>query len=207
MTAQGIELRFAKADEVSINEKEAYMYMGLRSKAPGEPVEELFLSCLEEVKSAVSYKACFTEVPLGFPKDNEVFLGFGTVKSEKLYRHLQECKTAYIFAATAGTGIDRLISRYKFLSPSKSLMIDAIGSAAVEGWCNRLNADIVAERAAKSRFSPGYGDLSLTYQKEILEYLDAYRKIGISLSDTLFMTPTKSVTAIIGIKKESDAGV
>ena len=200
MTTQGIEIRFAKADEVSINEKEAYMYMGLRAKAPDEQVEELFSSCLQEVKNAVSYKACFTEVPLEFPEENEVFLGFGTVKSEKLFKHLQECKTAYIFAATAGTGIDRLISRYKVLSPSKSLMIDAIGSAAVEGWCNRLNADLVAGREAKSRFSPGYGDLSLEYQKSILEYLDAYRKIGISLSDTLFMTPTKSVTAIIGVR-------
>ena len=57
MTAQGIELRFAKADEVSINEKEAYMYMGLRAKAPDEQVEELFSSCLQEVKNAVSYKA------------------------------------------------------------------------------------------------------------------------------------------------------
>lgn len=201
MTAQGIELRFAKADEVTINEKEAYMYMGLRSKAPGEQVEELFSSCLDEVKKAVAYKACFTEVTLSFPAENEVFLGFGTVRSEKLFRHLQECKTAYIFAATTGMGIDRLISRYKVLSPSKSLMIDAIGSAAVEGWCNRLNADLVGGRKAKSRFSPGYGDLSLEYQKDILEYLDAYRKIGISLSDTLFMTPTKSVTAIIGIKE------
>ena len=200
MTAQGIELRFAKTDEVTINEKEAYMYMGLRTKAPDEQVEGLFSSCLEEVKSAVSYKACFTEVTLEFPKENEVFLGFGTVRSEKLFRHLQDCKTAYIFAATAGMGIDRLISRYKILSPSKSLIIDAIGSAAVEGWCNRLNADIVNGRAAKSRFSPGYGDLSLEYQKNIIEYLDAYRKIGISLSDTLFMTPTKSVTAIIGVR-------
>ena len=102
MTAQGIELRFAKADEVTINEKEAYMYMGLRTKAPDELVEELFSSCLEEVKNAVSYKACFTEVTLEIPKENEVFLGFGTVRSEKLFRHLQDCKTAYIFAATAG---------------------------------------------------------------------------------------------------------
>lgn len=199
MTAQGIELRFAKADEVLINEKEAYMYMGLRSKAPDEQVEGLFSSCLDEVKNSVSYKACFTEVTLAFPKENEVFLGFGTVKSEKLFKHLQECKTAYIFAATAGMGIDRLITRYQVFSPSKSLMIDAIGSAAVEGWCNRINADLVNGRKAKSRFSPGYGDLSLEYQKDILEYLDAYRKIGISLSDTLFMTPTKSVTAIIGV--------
>ncbi len=200
MTAQGIELRFAKANEVTINEKEAYMYMGLHAKAPDEQVEGLFSSCLQEVKNAVSFKACFTEVSLAFPNDNEVFLGFGTVKSEKLFKHLQECRTAYIFAATAGTGIDRLISRYKVLSPSKSLMIDAIGSAAVEGWCNRLNADLVAGRETKSRFSPGYGDLSLEYQKDIIGYLDAYRKIGISLSDTLFMTPTKSVTAIIGVR-------
>ena len=52
------------------------------------------------------------------------------------------------------------------------------------------------------RFSPGYGDFDLKYQKDILEYLDANKKIGISLTDSLMMIPTKSITAIIGIKRE-----
>ena len=50
----------------------------------------------------------------------------------------------------------------------------------------------------KPRFSPGYGDLSLEVQKEIFSLLDCPRKIGVSLGDSLLMTPSKSVTAIIG---------
>ena len=52
------------------------------------------------------------------------------------------------------------------------------------------------------RFSPGYGDLPLSVQPTVLAALDAQRRLGITLSSSLLMTPTKSVTAIIGMFKE-----
>ena len=51
------------------------------------------------------------------------------------------------------------------------------------------------------RFSPGYGDVPLSLQRDVLAVLDAQRKLGITLSDTFFMTPCKSVTAFVGIEK------
>ena len=53
-----------------------------------------------------------------------------------------------------------------------------------------------------SRYSPGYGDFPLTAQRELLSLLDAPRKVGVSLTDTLLMVPSKSVSAIIGVKEE-----
>ena len=50
------------------------------------------------------------------------------------------------------------------------------------------------------RFSPGYGDLSLDTQKKLLSALDSQRKIGITLTESLLMLPTKSVSAIIGLE-------
>ncbi|MCR5275107.1 MAG: Vitamin B12 dependent methionine synthase activation subunit, partial [Clostridiales bacterium] len=49
-------------------------------------------------------------------------------------------------------------------------------------------------------FSPGYGDLPIEVQKEFLPLLDAERRLGITLSDSYLMSPSKSVTAIIGIE-------
>ncbi len=49
------------------------------------------------------------------------------------------------------------------------------------------------------RFSPGYGDLSLEIQKNLLAYLDAHRRIGIELTENYLMIPQKSVTAILGV--------
>ena len=51
----------------------------------------------------------------------------------------------------------------------------------------------------RPRFSPGYGDLKLEHQKDWFRLLDISRQIGIELTDSLLMVPTKSVTAIIGI--------
>ena len=51
------------------------------------------------------------------------------------------------------------------------------------------------------RYSPGFGDFPLTAQREILSVLDAARAIGVSLTDTLLMVPSKSVSAVIGVKR------
>lgn len=51
----------------------------------------------------------------------------------------------------------------------------------------------------RPRFSPGYGDLPLALQRDIFHALDCARKIGLTLNDSLMMSPAKSVTAIIGI--------
>ena len=51
----------------------------------------------------------------------------------------------------------------------------------------------------RPRFSPGYGDFSVLHQGEILRMLDAPKRIGLSVTDGNMLTPTKSVTAVIGV--------
>jgi cobalamin-dependent methionine synthase I len=134
---------------------------------------------------------------LGQPLD----LGFAKVNSLALERNLQGCKKIVLFAATAGIGIDRLIVKYNKLSPAKAVVYQAMGAALVEQWCDILHAKFQQELGAnKSRFSCGYGDLPLTLQRDIFTALNVTKNLGITLSDNCFMTPTKSVTAIVGIK-------
>ena len=66
-----------------------------------------------------------------------------------------------------------------------------------------LRKEVEAEgRFLTDRFSPGYGDLPLTAQRQLCEALDTGRRIGLSLSPSLLMIPGKSVTAILGISDE-----
>ena len=51
----------------------------------------------------------------------------------------------------------------------------------------------------RPRFSPGYGDLPLEAQESVFKALDCHRKIGLALNDSLLMSPSKSVTAIVGL--------
>ena len=97
-------------------------------------------------------------------------------------------------------GVDRLIIRCSALSAIEGMVCDCIASSGIEVWCDEVNAIAVDGREAKPRFSPGYGGVSLSCQEDILSFLDAQRKLGITLNSSLMMIPKKSVTAFIGIK-------
>ena len=49
------------------------------------------------------------------------------------------------------------------------------------------------------RFSPGYGDLPLDLQPALCAALDAQRRLGLTVTDSLLLNPVKSVTAVIGL--------
>ena len=49
------------------------------------------------------------------------------------------------------------------------------------------------------RFGLGYGDFPLTGQRKFLDILDAPKRIGVCVNESLLLTPTKSVTCIIGL--------
>ena len=53
----------------------------------------------------------------------------------------------------------------------------------------------------RPRFSPGYGDFPLEFQRNIGDLLQMAKNIGITLTDSLLMMPSKSVTAVIGCSK------
>ena len=68
-------------------------------------------------------------------------------------------------------------------------------------FCEELSAtEAERGRTIRPRFSPGYGDLSINLQRDIFSALEPTKMIGVSLDPDMFMTPSKSVTAIVGIK-------
>ena len=129
---------------------------------------------------------------------------YGRVESRHLSRNLAGCKEIFIFAATIGAGFDRMLTRTRITSMAEAAVLQACGAAAVEAVCNALNdkleREILAEgKSLCSRYSPGYGDYALENQKGVFEVLNPPKYIGLSLMDTLIMSPEKSVTAVIGI--------
>ncbi len=176
-------------------------YMGDRGN--NRAVEEVLLECIEESRDCLDCRVCWGIYPVTVT-ESDVDFGFTRARSSHLAKNLEGADKAVIFAATAGLRIDRLIKEYAALSPLKSLCFDAIGTDAVENLCNLFNAE-TGERytLCRPRFSPGYGDLDISFQKKIFEELPVSSGIGVFLSDSLQMTPTKSVTAIIGVKDEN----
>lgn len=139
--------------------------------------------------------------------DGVIDLGFTKTASKDLIKNLEGCGRIVLFAATAGIEFDMLIRRYERVSPSKALWYQSIGSAYAESLCNAFCEEIKKEAGpAKPRFSPGYGDLPIEMQTDIFAALECERNIGLTLGDNLFMTPSKSVTAIMGLIDQTQKG-
>lgn len=132
-------------------------------------------------------------------------LGFSRTASKSLREWLGDSHAVILFAATAGFEMDRLIARAGLVSPAEGLLMHAVGAAVIEQACDRLCAllcETFPEERLKPRFSPGYGDLPLSMQRDIFAALDCGRRLGLTLREpSLLMTPSKSVTAIIGLER------
>lgn len=184
----------------AIDRREALRYLGCsRSVEDMSGVEGVIDGCEREVLAVQNLKAVYSLYDIS--RGDGLDLGFARTDSRDLEKYLSGCNKIALFAATAGAGIDRLIAKYNRISPARAAVTQALGAALVEEWCNTVHAQLTAQYGAiTARFSCGYGDLPLTLQRDIFAALDVTKKIGVTLSDDCFMTPTKSVTAIVGIK-------
>lgn len=198
-----IEIIRCNSCEINIDPKEVAVYLSYFSVKNDETINPMMCSCNDEFLKAANFNACFSKVPVKI-SDDGVDLGFMKTKSQSLRKNLENCDYAYILAATTGITAHRLIERNSVLSPLKGIITDCIGSAAIEAFCDKINLSFDNPEFLRPRFSPGYGDLPLEYQKDITEFLQTNKNIGMSLTDSLMMVPVKSVTAIIGIGKEKN---
>lgn len=197
-----IEIIKTAAAEINIDPNEVAVYLGYYSAETDDKTKDMVAQCTEEFLEAADFRACFAQVEVG--KDGEIDLGNKIIRCNSLKKNLSGCDKAYIFAATTGIESHRLIERNFVISPLKGIVTDCVGSAAIEAFCNQINLSFDNCDCLRPRFSPGYGDMPLECQKDIVEFLQTNKNAGISLTDSLMMVPVKSVTAIIGIGKEKN---
>ncbi len=188
-----------------VRKRDILRYCGCRERV--QEVEERVDECLAECAGAFTYKVCYREFPVT-KKENLLDLSFTRTDSLSLSKNLEDCESIVLFAATVGIGIDRLIAKYGRLSADKALLFQAIGAERIESLCDLFSDETGAFYRGKGlftrpRYSPGYGDFPLAEQKNVFAVLDCYRKIGLSLNESLLMSPTKSVTALIGVSKKA----
>ena len=196
-----IEILSGKADAIDRKLALHFLTYGNKNATLNEESEALIAECEKLVLSAQNLKACYGIY--GIVGGQSLDLGFARVESRDLARSLEGCDRIVLFAATAGTEIDRLILKYEKISPSKAAVIQALGAALVERWCDEVCESFVQKYGAnRFRFSCGFGDLQLSLQRDIFAALKLEKNLGMSLSEKCIMSPSKSVTAIVGIKKE-----
>lgn len=186
---------------LQINKHEALRYAGVKGEA-SEQLLLLYDKAFELLSQSTRPKAVYKCVDVSY-FDEGVIIDGEKIKSQGLKKFLKGSKRCALMAATAGIEADRLINRYSMIEPSLALMIDALSAAAVEALCNNLCGSCFKVEEHR-RFSPGYGDFPLCFQKCIISALSANLHIGVTLTNSLMLAPSKSVTAVVPLKGRND---
>lgn len=193
---------------IQVNRREIFRYLGYGTAAPDEATESLVSECLQALEEHAACRTVSRPFPLTFQKDVLLFAGI-EVHSQSLYKNLWGCVEVELFAATLGPAVDRLIARFSHMQMSRATVMQAAAAAYIEAYCNACQQSIAEEVKTRGlyvrpRFSPGYGDFSISYQRDFVRILDTPRAIGLTLTEGFALAPAKSVTAIIGLSPTNE---
>lgn len=167
--------------------------------------EKKIKEIIAESKSLIAPHGVFESFKIEEIDESSVVIErFGKVSSKSIAKLVANCSDVVMFLVTIGDALpEAIISASENKNVFKALVLDAIGSVAVEQCADEINTIITMQAKIEGlkttlRFSAGYGDFSvMEYQPLILKTLDA-DKLGVRLSDSGIMLPEKTVTALIG---------
>jgi len=181
-----------------LDRAEALRYLGDANVPVNDAITQLLDECEPLVLQNAEPKFLYREKDLPWPELQE---GQG----EDIQKHLANCEKAVLFCITLGNKIDKLLRVMQVQDMAKAVLVDTLASVAIEQAAAKFDEylkGLYPDWYQTFRFSPGYGDFPITLQPYILQQLDAPRKIGLTVNDSMLLVPTKSETAVIGLSKE-----
>lgn len=181
--------------------EEVLHYLGCQKA--DEQTKAQILSAMEKIKRLARPKVIYQIVEI-HGCENALNIPLSGHDIEEL---LSTCDQAIFMAATLGGSIDMETKRLSIKDMGDMLVFDAVSNAGIEAVADAFQEELKQQflkegRYLSDRFSCGYGDLSISIQKQFCEALDTKRKIGLYVNASSLLIPLKSITAIIGISKE-----
>lgn len=179
----------------TLDRAEALRYMGGHGVNPDNITQVLMDKAEEEILKICRPVYTFTEIP----KDSSALGG------EDIKKVIEKSEKVVLIAATLGIYVDKLIRKAQITDMAQAVVIDAMASVAIEQFMDKIEVELSKRYSGyyfTNRFSPGYGDYPLEKQREIIRLLNTEKKLGLNLTESLMLNPTKSVTAVIGMGKE-----
>ena len=191
--------------ELICDREEVLRYLGYRGQVMSPEMSEMIERTMREAEQIVEPRHCFFEFSASERENGILIKENGLLLlGESIKKHLANCDRIILFAATLGVEIERRLHIYETCDMTKAVILDCCGSALIETYSDIICDEIASRMAEKNlylttRFSPGYGDLPLSMQRDFLRVTNAQRQIGLTCNEQFLMFPRKSVTAIIGI--------
>ncbi len=181
---------------------ETLRYMGCPPDRAKDSDRALARRGAERLLPELRPRWAWREFSLAFEEGGVRLAGGLLLPGEDLKNHLAGCGRAAVFCATLGAGADGLIRRLEREDMALALAVDCAAAAAAEQVCDRIELELrekFPDCFFPFRYSPGYGDLPLCVQNELLDLLDAPRRVGLTATPSHILIPRKSVTAILGV--------
>ena len=189
---------------LKIDAAETRRYAGMRNTAEFD--DEMIESICEEARLLLTVKGIWQIYDYDCEKNLVLSSPKFKIEGESIEKHLQGCEKAVCMAVTVGDRIEQEVTaEFKKGGYVCSMILDAAATCAVEQAADAMEK-VIEQEVTKDgykmrwRYSPGYGDWSLTEQKNFFKITDA-QEIGMRLSPMLMLMPRKSITAVIGLKK------
>lgn len=183
----------------NINFDEALRYLGYGENVPDKKTEELLCLCGEELKKVMEGKFIYRIFDL---KDGQIPDVAFRLEGQAINKHLENCEKVIFMCATLSGGVDLLIRRKQVSGMAEAVILDSLASAVIEQVCDKAEEIILKdfkEYEHTWRFGLGYDDFPLSSQKQFLNLLDAQKRIGVCVNDSMMLIPIKSVTCVIGL--------
>ena len=191
--------------DLTIDKNEVLRYLHHKNKPLEENLDNLVDSLIRETLDTARPRFVYSIFEI--EKNNGIVLKNTdlVLRGANITDHLKESEKCAVMCATLGSEIEMRINYYSKTELLKSVILDACASTLIEALCDNTE-NIIKEEAGKdgyfitARFSPGYGDFDISVQKDLLNIIEAQKKIGVTVTDTFIMLPRKSVSAVIGFQ-------
>lgn len=177
-----------------LNREEALRYMGVKALNPDYMTTELMNKAEHDILKLCRPAYTFTEIT----PDSKALGG------KDIFKVIKGCDKILLIAATLGIYVDKLLRKTQVTDMAQAVVLDSMASVAIEQFMDKIETELkerYKDYYFTRRFSPGYGDYPLEKQREVIDILNAQKKIGLNLTQSLMLNPTKSVTAVIGVSK------
>ncbi len=161
---------------------------------------------IAQAQSAFFAKGRAKVCSLAISGDDIVEIGGQAVESQLLTKMLKDSTATYLMCATIPQrAVDTISTAIRTGEGLKAIVFDAYASECVDGVLDvimeRKNAGLkrTGQHLTKHRFSAGYGDLDIRWQKVFYDML-SMETLGVHINDKFLLSPEKSVIAVAGVE-------
>jgi Vitamin B12 dependent methionine synthase, activation domain len=195
---------------VRIDRDEVLRFQGYKTgmDVPTEAVLALFDEAVALGHELMTPRMVYRSVPVSGQSAHLIEAGGERLHIPEIGRLWGSLAAVGVAICTAGEAIEtRVRTLFEARDFPLAVMLDSVGSAAVESLAEYAN-DLLCQVAlpeglrVSNRISPGYAGWDTAEQAALFRLCPGH-PIGVSLNSACFMSPTKSISLLVGVGPEA----